>query len=60
MTRYREQKRFLRQSVLVLQIAFEVDETGNDNFPPSMQGVHTRWRDATVEDLLLKEQGNDN
>ena len=56
-TRYREQKRFFRNSVLVLQVSFQVDETGNDDLPPSMRDVHTHWRDATVEDLSLVEQG---
>jgi hypothetical protein len=54
-TRYREQKRFLRNSVLVLQIAFKVDENYNDDFPPSMQKIQTRWRDATVMDLILED-----
>jgi len=58
-TRFREQKKFLGKSVLVLQVAYEVDETGNDNVPPSKQCVNTLWRDAVVEDLTLlpKEQG---
>jgi hypothetical protein len=54
-TRYREQKRFLRNSVLVLQIGFKVDESYNDDFPPSMQKIQTRWRDATVMDLILED-----
>ncbi len=58
-TRFREQKRFLAKSVLVLQVSYEVDETGNDNVPPSNQRVLTLWRDAVVEDLTLlaKDQG---
>tara|TARA_R110000803_G_C11762451_1_gene294118 strand:+ start:375 stop:554 length:180 start_codon:yes stop_codon:yes gene_type:complete len=54
-TRYREQKRFLRESILVLQVAFEVDETWNDDIQPSLRGVHTLWRDATATDLVLEE-----
>ena len=55
-TRYREQKRLFRKSVLVLQVSFQSDETGNDNLPPSMRVVHTSWRDAVVEDFALKDQ----
>ena len=57
MTRYREQKRFLRKSILVLQVAYEVDETDNWDLQPSMRSIHTLWRDATVEDLKLEGQG---
>lgn len=49
--RYREQKRWFRKSVLVLQISYEIDYTGNDDVPPSRQNVQTRWRDAEVSDL---------
>ena len=52
-TRYREQKRFLRKSILVLQVAYEVDETDNEDLPPSMRSIHTLWRDVTIEDLNL-------
>ncbi len=47
--RYREQKRFLRKSILVLQVGVEVDETWNDKTP-------LKWRDATTTDLELKER----
>ena len=56
-TRYREHKRFLRKSVLVLQVGIEMDETENDNLPPSLRGIVIRWRDANATDLALKEQG---
>ncbi|QDP52390.1 MAG: hypothetical protein Unbinned96contig1001_7 [Prokaryotic dsDNA virus sp.] len=57
-TRFREQKRFLRDSVLVLQVSYEIDATWDDNVPPSLQGIHELWRDARVQDLaLVKEQG---
>tara|TARA_R110002153_G_scaffold160303_1_gene312627 strand:+ start:49 stop:222 length:174 start_codon:yes stop_codon:yes gene_type:complete len=52
--RYREQKRFLRKSILVLQVGVEVDETWNDTTP--LKGVQLYWRDATTTDLALKEQ----
>jgi hypothetical protein len=58
-TRYREQKRFLRNSVLVLQVGIETDDTYNYYLLPSLQHIHTCWRDATVEDLTLLEQGDE-
>ena len=54
-TRYREHKRFLRKSILVLQVGVEVDETWNDTTP--LKGVQLYWRDATTTDLELKKQG---
>jgi hypothetical protein len=54
-TRYREHKRFLRKSVLVLQVGIEMDKTENDNLPPSLRGIVIRWRDANATDLALKE-----
>jgi hypothetical protein len=56
-TRYREHKRFLRESVLVLQVGIETDDTDNDNLQPSLRGIGIRWRDANATDLALKEQG---
>ena len=55
-TRYREQKRFLRKSVLVLQVGIEVDDSYNDGLPPRLQCIGIRWRDASATDLALKEQ----
>jgi hypothetical protein len=46
--RYREQKRFMRPSLLVLQVEYrtrEVDHWGGF--------AVVRWRDATVEDLMI-------
>lgn len=56
-TRYREQKRLFGPSFLVLQVSFEVDQSTDDSIPPSQRGVNKFWRDATVEDMQLKEQG---
>ena len=56
-TRYREQKRFLRESVLVLQVGIEVDDPYNDDLLPDLQCIGIRWRDARTIDLTLKEQG---
>lgn len=67
-TRYREQKRIFRKSLLVLQVG-EVRKRGmyscpsGDPFstpPPSWDEneLICTWRDATIEDmLLLKEEG---
>ena len=56
-TRYREQKRFFRESVLVLQVGIEVDDSYNNDLPPDLQCIGIRWRDATATDLTLKEKG---
>ena len=55
-TRYREHKRFLRESVLVLQVGIEVDDSYNNDLPPDLQCINIRWRDAKATDLALKEQ----
>ncbi|RWI35504.1 hypothetical protein [Mesorhizobium sp.] len=45
--RYREQKRFLRPSLLVLQVEYRDRE-----YDPWGGFAVNRWRDATVEDLM--------
>lgn len=46
--RYREQRRFLRPSLMVLQVQYRDRE-----YDPFGGYAVTRWRDATVEDLLV-------
>lgn len=60
-TRFREQKRWFRKSLMVLQVGIEsrvgvyVSPDGDDQPPPNWDenATYTCWRDATVEDLLV-------
>jgi hypothetical protein len=55
--RYREQKRFMRSSVMVLQVGNIVSNTYYDpndpmgGSPPGWCDVRVSWRDATASDL---------
>jgi hypothetical protein len=50
-TRYRVQNRFLRSSVLVLQVEYTVKGFEHDSFCSTNDVDYIGWRDATVEDL---------